>query len=118
MNTNMLRAISQMLEKGEEGTLGTRVCCAKIMLDEVILGMEDSVDEGLDLGPVHKVCPTSGQVVSKPKPKPEDYKVVVDADRKLTKIEGLDLDAAIIFDGKTMKHKDAIGKKFVKVSLP
>ena len=119
MTTNMLKAISKMLGDGTPDTLETRVRCAKIMLDEVIKGMEfkDTVfiANGTDKPQTFKVT------VPEPKPLPpkdKPYRVVVDADRKITKIEGLDLDSPVILDGKTMKHKDAIGKKFTKVSLP
>ncbi len=126
MTINMLKAISKMLEKGKDDTLETRVSCAKIMLDEVIKGLEKE-PPGVTVTATYGADDEEAAIPSKPEPKPKPkplppkdkpYRVVVDADRKITKIEGLDLDAPVILDGITMKHKDAIGKKFTKVSLP
>ena len=116
MTINILKAISKMLD--QEGLTETqaymvKAACAKIMLDEVIKGLEQ--DGSLTI--THDPGPG---VVTKPKPEPlpkGKYKVVVDASGKMTGIEGLDPNALILMDGKKIRHKDAIGKTFEKVTL-
>lgn len=113
MLVNMLRAISDML-KGDDAA--TEVKCARIMLDEIIKGL----DAGHTEAPPYKVCPTSGQVVSPRPEKPREPKatskpgaqIIVDTQRRITKIEGLQDDDKVELDNKIMTVKEAIGKTF------
>lgn len=119
MIVSMLKAISKMLEHSsttEIGTFKARVSCAKIMLDQIIEGLKadkDTITTG-SLEPNEKgeqvpVKPTKPKI---PKGKPGEHKIVVDASRKIVKIENLPLDAKVEIDGKVMTHQEAIGKRF------
>lgn len=123
MTTNMLQAISKMLE--QQGTFEVvafkeRVKCAKLMLDKIIEGLnQDSASIPCDVELVKGEFPPSKEPEPKPKSQHQgQYQVVVDADQKLSKINGLPLDTQIIVDGKKMTYQQAIGKTFGKIKLP
>ena len=118
MTTKMLQAISQMLEHQgttEISAFKERVKCAKLMLDKIIEGLNGATpDTVIHTSPIKE--PTAP-----PKHKPQhqgQYKVIVDTNQKLSKIEGLPLDAKIVVDGKAMTHQQALGKTFNAITLP
>lgn len=115
MIVNMLRAISRMLTGNDAAT---EIKCAKVMLDEIIKGLETKTAT-LEFDEV-EVSPSPRPVKMVPRkepPKPEELQVViaVDTNRKLLPIKNLPMDAKIKLDGKTMTHKEAIGLTFTKI---
>jgi len=117
MVVNMLKAIKKMLEipdTADAKEAAARVDCAVMMLGEIIQGMEGATPPFV----LDKQGFTP-HVNEAPTPKKEtksipggQYKVVVDANRRISRIEGLPLDGKVEIDGKVMTHKEAIGKTF------
>ncbi len=123
MIVNMLKAIKKMLEipdTADPKEAAARVDCAVMMLGEIIQGMEGATPpfvldkQGFTQHLNEAPAPTpETKIKSIPKPIPGgQYKVVVDANRRLSRIEGLPLDGKVEIDGKVMTHKEAIGKMF------
>jgi hypothetical protein len=118
MLLNMLKAISTMLicESKNEVEFSARVRSAKIMLDEIIKGLEP-------YSPISPVYDTPVVPVPVPVPKkerklkPGEYKVIVDDNKKILRIEGLPLDGKIDIDGKIMTHQEAVGRTFTTARI-
>lgn len=127
MLVNMLKAVTQMISSKKKNSdikliessdhFEARISCAKVMLDEIIKSMEGGwkSSETVTGSELTKIIP---QPEPKPelKPKPQgkdgEYEIVLNADRTISEIKNLPLDAKVEIDGKIMQHKDAIGKTF------
>lgn len=115
----MLKAINKMLSDSKD----PEVKCAKIMLDEIINGLEGGFKFPKPLQDIlddEKDKPATATEVAKPKPpkpmikKPEkgQVKIEVGPDRRLTRVEGAEMDDKIMLDNKIMTVREAIGKTF------
>ena len=119
MVTNILRAISKMLEQNQNTNsqeLGVRVGCAKTMLDEVIKGLEDN-GSTYTLPLPNKTTTSNAELKVEPREKTPEYMISVDDQKCLKLIKGLPLDTEVELDKKRMTHKDAIGQKFQKIRI-
>jgi len=123
MIINMLRAVSKMLNTTKDiHELEIKADCAKLMLDEIISGLEgkDTIDITHLCGKDDKIKPEPTKpVVIQPELKPDQppFMISVDKDKKLNPIKGLPSSRIVVVDGKTMTHKEAIGLKFTKIKI-
>ena len=117
----MLRAVAKILASSEEES----VLCAKIMLDEIILGLE--AEQGTSEKIVSKEKTETKPSVETPsmpetkvapirsKPVQDNRLIVVDPEtHQITKITNYPEDGKIELDGVLMAAKDTIGKTFKK----
>ncbi len=129
MIESILSAISEMLTEVE--VVGTpssqtsvalieRVKCAKIMLDKVIEGMRKREEVATEYNwnaewksakPEGKIKIRETEPIEKIKEKGE-YKIVVDGQNRIVRIDNLPPDAFVELDGVAMIHQAAIGKTF------
>lgn len=131
MTVNMLKAISKMLEVPEEYevvSLLAKIGCAKIMLDEVIKGLEgdmslavkesllfpSAMPTGTSDFPPAPHPPATCAKPQKREAKPGEVKIVLDSSRRIAKIENFPLDGKLMLDNVITTHKDAIGKTFTE----
>ena len=108
MIKNMLSAASKMMKDSKD----EKVVCAKIIIDEIVAGMEPQTMVLADsLDPILEIKPKTGK--KSPASSPENKgKIMVDKG-KITSIEGVDLETTMIdLDGKVMTCAEAIGKSF------
>ena len=119
MIVNMLRAVSKMLIGNDAAT---EVKCARIMLEEIIKGMEAKAKSPAEVERAAELLVEEAlSIPKKDKPKPEKEPkesqplITVDANRKLLPIKNLPLDAKLKLDGKIMTHKEAIGLSFTRI---
>ena len=112
MVINMLKAISQMLNRSNEVGKNTmtsadleyiaKVNCAKIMLDEIIKGME----------PTTTLISKPLQKEELPKKEEVKYRVIVSKDQTIAGIENLPRDGKVKLNGVVMTHKEVIGQTY------
>lgn len=118
MIVKMLEAVSIMLDIGSEPAAESvaRVQCAKVMLDKIIEGMNDEVEE----------TPRSFTVVPKvellePAPKkrePSTNEIEVVAEAGIIKaIKNAKENTELLVDGVKMPWTEAIGKSFTEITM-
>lgn len=119
----MLKAVEKMLPKPDEPLelSRTRVLCAREILSQIILNLEQEethhpklvFKEAVQLGASSAPQATVSAPANPAKVEPL-YQASVDVDNKLMEIKNLPMDAMVEIDGKVMTHKEAIGRKFMK----
>ena len=125
MVVNMLKAVSQILdikETGEALTAFERVKCAKIMLDEIIKGMD--VDKTRPFTPPPtELIPSKPSSLAKELEKPEPvYTMEIDKVTKTLKWmkkddKPLDLKQLLLVDGKKVEYGRALGQPFKQLKV-
>lgn len=107
MIKNMLQAASKMMSGSKE----EKVVCAKIIIDEIVAGMEPQVSGSEDI--VEEVKEAPKKDARKRIPAGESKGKVTVHEGKIATIEGVDLETTMIdLDGKVMTCAEAIGKSF------
>lgn len=117
MVINMLKAISRILEDSKE----QKVICAKVMLEEIIKGMEIPKEDITQVikpkkEPIVQLIQPKPEppvpLTSKPpkKPVPKDKRRLVVDHGKIVRIENYN--GMLELDGKRVSSKDAIGMSF------
>lgn len=122
MLINMLRAISKMIGGTPDKS---RVECAKIMLDEVILGLDPKDIKVTHTIPVPNAPPVEVQPTKPPEETPigkkevpkNQVRVVVNSRKELERIDNYPIDGKLLMDGKVLTHQQAIGKAFKQIKM-
>lgn len=129
MLVDMLKAVKDMLlisESDEIKATMAKITCARTIVEKLIAGMEVQgittvFPETTPPGPGRVVEPSTTGAPPMPAQQKNaptgQYKVIVDASRRLTQIKGLPDDAPIMLNGKRVLHKDAIGQTFEEIKI-
>lgn len=113
MIKNMLQAASKMLKDSKDEKVG----CAKIIIDEIVAGMEPKPITQEDLNELFPEETKKKDSKKKPSPSEPKGKCTV-RDGRIQSIEGVDLETTMIdIDGKVMTCAEAIGKAFQNVKF-
>ncbi len=115
----MLKSVLQILsfnDKLEPASSAERINCAKIVLKTLCDNID--FDEAQANSKPSKLPNNPNPLKTLTNPQQDSYRVFVDNQNRLEKIENLSLNSDLIVDGKRVKYKDAIGKTFDTITIP